>query len=138
MQLADLFASLPIWVVLLGTLLPAVASVEAGHRWGRHKHEQALAGGGRENEAPAGAMVGAMLGLLAFLLAFTFGMAADGFHERKVVLLHEANAIRATHLRAALIVEPERSEDDPRDHSGQQERQEAGDEPGAPSVVRAG
>jgi hypothetical protein len=110
MQLADLFASLPIWVVLLGTLLLAVASVEAGHRWGRHKHEQASAGGGRENEAPAGAMVGAMLGLLAFLLAFTFGMAADGFHERKVVLLHEANAIRATHLRAALIVEPERSE----------------------------
>ena len=55
-------------------------------------------------------MVGATLGLLAFLLAFTFGMAADGFYERKVALLHEANAIRTAHLRAAFIVEPERSE----------------------------
>lgn len=110
MQLADVFASPPIWVVLLGTLLLAVVSVEAGHRWARHKQEHAGEEREPEKEAPVGAMVGATLGLLAFLLAFTFGMAADGFHERKVALLHEANAIRTTYLRTAFIVEPERSE----------------------------
>ena len=110
MRLADLFASPPIWAVLLGTLLLALLSVEAGHRWARYKQEHGGEKAEREQEAPVGAMVGATLGLLAFLLAFTFGMAADGFYERKVALLHEANAIRTAHLRAAFIVEPERSE----------------------------
>ena len=56
------------------------------------------------------AVVGATLGLLAFLLAFTFGMAADRFHERKVALLDEANAIRTTYLLAGVIPEPHRTE----------------------------
>jgi hypothetical protein len=63
-----------------------------------------------EKEAPVGAMVGAMLGLLAFLLAFTFGMAADRYHDGKIALLDETNAIRATYWQAGMISEPHRSE----------------------------
>ena len=55
-------------------------------------------------------MVGAMLGLLAFLLAFTFGFATDRYHDRKIALLDEANAIRATYWQAGMISEPHRTE----------------------------
>lgn len=101
-----LFTGLPIWVLYFGTLTLVLASVEAGYRWARRRQED----GGREKEAPVGAMVGATLGLLAFLLAFTFGIAADAFHARKVALLEEANAIRMTYLLSSVVPEAHRSE----------------------------
>ena len=55
-------------------------------------------------------MVGAMVGLLAFLPAFTFGMAVERFHDRKIALPDEANAIRTTYLLADVIPEPHRTE----------------------------
>lgn len=102
MQENGLFASVPIWVIFLATLLLVLLSVECGYRWGRWKqkhHEQ-------EKESPVGTIVGAVLGLLAFLLAFTFGMAADHFNARKYAVVDEANAIRAAYLQAELVPEP--------------------------------
>ena len=96
---------LPIWGVFIATLVIVLLSVEGGYQWARHKHRSEV-----EKEAPVGAMVGAMLGLLAFILAFTFGMAADRYHDRKIALLNEANAIRATYWQSAMIPEPHRSE----------------------------
>ena len=105
MQDQGLFASIPLWGVFVATLLVVLLSVEGGYLWARHKHRAEV-----EKEAPVGAMVGAMLGLLAFILAFTFGMAADRYHDRKMALLDEANAIRRTYLQARMISEPHRTE----------------------------
>jgi hypothetical protein len=105
MQGHGLFAAIPLWGVLIATLLLVLLSVEGGYQWARYKRRAEV-----EKEAPVGAMVGTMLGFLAFLLAFTFSMAAARYHDRKVALLHEANAIHLTYLQAGLIPEPQRTE----------------------------
>src|SRR5262245_30311477 len=96
---------LPLWGLLLGTLLIVLLSVECGYRLGKYRHKLSDI----EKEAPVGAMVGATLGLLAFLLAFTFGLAASRFDARKEVLLDEVNAIGTAYLRAEML--PEGSEE---------------------------
>jgi len=100
------FDAIPIWGLFVGTILLALASVDAGYRWARHRQREREL----EKEAPVGAMGGATLGLLAFLLAFTFGHAADGFHARKVALVEETNAIRMTYLLSDVIPEAQRTE----------------------------
>lgn len=54
-------------------------------------------------------LVGGMLGLLALLLAFSFSMALSRFEERRHLVIHEANAIGTSYLRAQLLDEPHRS-----------------------------
>ncbi len=100
------FHAIPIWGLFVGTLLLALASVDAGYRWARQRQKDREA----EKEAPVGAIGGATLGLLAFLLAFTFGHAAEGFHARKVALVDETNAIRMTYMLCSVIPEAQRSE----------------------------
>ncbi len=89
----------------MATLLFILLSVECGYQWAKKKRRSEV-----EKEAPVGAMVGAVLGLLAFILAFTFGMAAERYHDRKLALLDEANAIRSTYWQAGMIPEPYRTE----------------------------
>jgi hypothetical protein len=96
---------LPLWGLLVATLLLVLLSFECGYRLGRYRHKRSE----QEKEAPVGAMVGATLGLLAFLLAFTFGLAASRFDTRRQVLLDEVNAIGTTYLRAGFL--PERREE---------------------------
>ena len=100
------FSAIPIWGLFVGTLLLALAAVDAGYRWARHRQREREL----EKEAPVGAMGGATLGLLAFLLAFTFGHAADGFHARKVAIVEEVNAIHMTYLLCSVIPEVQRAE----------------------------
>lgn len=101
---------LPIWVIFLATLLLVLAVIELGYRRGRVEAHRSAASGEQEKEAPVGAMVGAALGLLALLLAFTFGMASEAFHDRKVALLDETNAVRIAYQRAGLAPEPHATE----------------------------
>jgi hypothetical protein len=105
MRDTELFVSFPIWVIFTATLLLTLLAVEAGYQFARHKRRAEV-----ESEAPVGAMVGAMLGLLAFILGVTFSLAFNRFHDRRVALLREANAIRMTYLQAGVIPEPHRSE----------------------------
>lgn len=94
---------LPLWGVFTAVLVLVLLAIEGGFRLGKY-------GRGRsEKEAPVGAMVGATLGLTAFFLAFTFGMAAERFDTRRLVVLDEANAIGTTYLRAAML--PERRDE---------------------------
>jgi hypothetical protein len=102
------FAFIPLWVLFVATLALVLASVETGYRWARKRQRRENTE--KEFEAPVGAMVGATLGLLAFLLAFTFGMAAEHYHDRKVALLDEANAIRVVHAMAGALDEAPRVE----------------------------
>ena len=52
----------------------------------------------------------AVLGLLALMLGFTFAMALSRFEDRRDAILHEANAIGTTALRARLLPAPHNAE----------------------------
>ena len=100
-----LIDALPLWGLFVAILLLVLLSIEGGYRLGTYRRSRT----DQEKEAPVGAMVGATLGLLAFILAFTFGLAAERFDARRLLVLDEANAIGTTYLRAAML--PERSEE---------------------------
>ncbi len=105
----SLFASAPFWAIFIGTLVLVLLSVEGGYSWAKSKRGSAR-DKEREKEGPVGAMVGTVLGLLALLLAFTFAKAGDHYHERRIALFDEANAIRTMYSRTILIDEPQRTE----------------------------
>ncbi len=90
---------IPLWCFFLMTLIIGMLSVEVGYRVGKSRHARSP----DEKDAPVAAMVGSILGLLAFMLAFTFSMAAARFDARRQAVLHEANAIGTTWLRARLL-----------------------------------
>jgi hypothetical protein len=95
---------LPLWTLFLFSFALFLLSIEGGYRLARYRQKRSP--DEKETAAPVGAIVGALLGLLAFMQAFTFGMAASRFEERRQALNAEANAIRTTYLRAALLPEP--------------------------------
>ena len=106
MQLHGLLDALPLWALLVATLVVALLSFEGGfwvgRRWSRRsEHEQEIVVRG---------LVGGMLGLEAFMLAFTFGAAAAHFDARRQAVLDEANTIRTAYLRADFLPEPHRAE----------------------------
>lgn len=101
----NLFDSIPLPIVAIGTLLLVLISLEVGFRVGRWRRERS----GTEHDTTLGGVVGATLGLVAFLLAFTFGMAASRFEDRRQVLLEEVNALDGAYLRSDFIEEPFRS-----------------------------
>lgn len=95
---------LPIWTLFLFSFVIFLLSFEGGYRLARYRQNRSP--DEKETAAPVGAIVAALLSLLAFMQAFTFGMAASRFEERRQALNAEANAIRTTYLRAALLPEP--------------------------------
>jgi len=103
MQL-DRLDLLPLWGVLLGTLVLVLVAVEGGFRLGRYKSVHAP-----DKEAPLAAMVAASLGLVGLLLAFTFGLATSRFDARRQAFLEEVNAIGTAYLRAQFLPEPDRT-----------------------------
>jgi hypothetical protein len=97
---------LPLWGVLLLTILCILVAIQIGQCLGRY----AVKRWGKLQEAPVGSVVGAALGLLAFMLAFTFQITTNRFDTRKELLLEEVGSIRDTYLRASLLPEPQRTE----------------------------
>jgi hypothetical protein len=97
---------IPIWAMLAATIVFVLIAIEGGYRLGkamlrRPDHEQPTS---------LGTIIGAVLALLAFMLAFTFGMAANRFETRRLLVLDEANAIGTTWLRAGMLPEPHGAE----------------------------
>jgi hypothetical protein len=97
----DLYDYSVLTIILIG-LVPILGASEIGWRLG----SRGDARGGQSTST----LAGAMLGLLALLIGFTFAMALSRFEARRDAVLHEANAIGATVLRARLLAEPHRSE----------------------------
>jgi len=58
---------------------------------------------------PVGVVQGALLALVGLLLAFGLTMAVGRYDARRAVLVHEADSIGTTFLRAQLLAEPTRS-----------------------------
>jgi len=93
MLIAHFFDLIPIWALLIGTILVMVLFIEFGFRLGKN----AQAGSKKAQTAQVRAIMGAGLGLLAFMLAFTFATAQSHFEAR-------------VHMQADLLTEPRRSQ----------------------------
>lgn len=106
MLVAHFFDLVPIWLLLIGTILVMVLFIEYGFRLGKH----AQATSKKAQTAQVRAIMGAALGLLAFMLAFTFATAQSHFEARVQNLAEEARIARNAYLQADLMAEPRRSE----------------------------
>lgn len=99
------FDSMPIWGLLLMTIVLVVLALEIGMFVGRQRQTQA---GGKAEVS--GAMVGATMALLAFMLAFTFNGAAGRYEDKKALVIEETNAIYKSWRHAGFLAEPYRSD----------------------------
>jgi hypothetical protein len=98
-MLRDYIDSMPLWGILITTVIIVWVATEVGFRAGVLRSNKS----GINNEAQITSMTGANLGLLAFLLAFTFSMAAGHFDARKKIILEETKAIATAYLRTGLL-----------------------------------
>ena len=106
MLIAHFFDLIPIWALLIGTVLIMVLFIEYGFRLGKN----AQAGSRKAQTAQVRAIMGAGLGLLAFMLAFTFATAQSHFEARVQSLAEEARIARNAFMQADLLAEPRRSQ----------------------------
>ncbi len=106
MLIAHFFDLIPIWALLIGTILIMALFIESGFRLGKN----AQAGSRKAQTAQVRAIMGAGLGLLAFMLAFTFATAQSHFEARVQSLAEEARIARNAFMQADLLTEPRRSQ----------------------------
>ena len=106
MLVTHFFELVPIWALLIGTILLMIAFIELGFSLGK----KALANSKKAQISQVRAIMGAGLGLLAFMLAFTFNTAQTHFEVRVQSLAEEARIARNAFMQADLLVEPARSE----------------------------
>jgi hypothetical protein len=96
----------PIWLMLIGTVLIMVGFIEFGFRLGKHAQVHAK----KAQTSQVRAIMGAGLGLLAFMLAFTFSTAQSHFEMRVQSLAEEARIARNAYMQADLLSEPRRTQ----------------------------
>ena len=106
MLVAHFFDLIPIWLLLVGTILVMVVFIEFGFRLGKHAQANAK----KAQTSQVRAIMGAGLGLLAFMLAFTFSTAQSHFELRVQSLDEEARIARNAFLQADLLNEPFRAQ----------------------------
>jgi hypothetical protein len=106
MLISHFFDLIPIWFLLIGTVLLMVLFIEFGFRLG--SKAQATAKKGQTSQVRA--IMGAGLGLLAFMLAFTFSTAQSHFEARVQNLAEEARIARNAFMQAEMMKEPERTQ----------------------------
>jgi hypothetical protein len=106
MLVAHFFDLIPIWALLIGTILVMVLFIEFGFQLGKN----AQANSKKAQTSQVRAIMGAGLGLLAFMLAFTFATAQSHFEARVQSLAEEARIARNAFMQADLLVEPRRSQ----------------------------
>jgi len=106
MLVSHFFDLIPIWALLISTVLIMVLFIEFGFRLGK----KAQAGSKKAQTSQVRAIMGAGLGLLAFMLAFTFATAQSHFEARVQSMAEEARIARNAFMQADLLAEPRRSE----------------------------
>ncbi len=106
MLVAHFFDLIPIWALLVGTVLVMILFIEYGFRLGK----SAQANSKKAQTSQVRAIMGAGLGLLAFMLAFTFATAQTHFEARVQSLAEEARIARNAFMQADLLTEPRRSQ----------------------------
>ena len=106
MLIAHFFDLVPIWLLLIGTVLVMVIFIEVGFRLGKHAQVNAK----KAQTSQVRAIMGAGLGLLAFMLAFTFSTAQSHFEIRVQSLAEEARIAKNAFMQADLMQEPYRAQ----------------------------
>ena len=106
MLIAHFFDLVPIWLLLIGTVLVMVIFIEVGFRLGKRAQVNAK----KAQTSQVRAIMGAGLGLLAFMLAFTFSTAQSHFEIRVQSLAEEARIARNAFMQADLMQEPYRAQ----------------------------
>ena len=106
MLVAHFFDLIPIWLLLIGTILIMILFIEFGFRLGRKANAHAK----KAQTSQVRAIMGAGLGLLAFMLAFTFSTAQSHFEARVLNLAEEARIARNAFMQADLLEEPATSQ----------------------------
>lgn len=106
MLVSHFFDLVPIWALLIGTIVVMVAFIECGFRLGKRAQAKAK----KAQTSQVRAIMGAGLGLLAFMLAFTFNSAQMHFEARVHGLAEEARIARNAYMQADLLAEPRRSQ----------------------------
>jgi len=106
MLVAHFFDLVPIWLLLIGTILIMVLFIEYGFRLGKKAQAHAK----KAQTSQVRAIMGAGLGLLAFMLAFTFSTAQSHFEVRVQSLAEEARIARNAYMQADLLAEPRRTQ----------------------------
>jgi hypothetical protein len=97
---------LPIWAILVGTIVVVLIAIEVGYGLGKLVHRRRQ----DEKESPVSAISGAILGLTAFMLAFTFGIVWDRHDAKKGLVRDDAGAIRTAWKRSDFLPETDRAE----------------------------
>ena len=105
MLIAHFFDLVPIWLLLIGTILMMILFLEFGFRLGKRSQAHAK----KAQTSQVRAIMGAGLGLLAFMLAFTFSTAQSHYEMRVQNLAEEARIARNAYMQADLLAEPVRS-----------------------------
>jgi hypothetical protein len=105
MLVSHFFDLVPIWLLLIATIVIMIAFIEIGFRLGKHAQANAK----KAQTSQVRAIMGAGLGLLAFMLAFTFNTAQTHFEVRVQSLAEEARIARNAYLQADLLAEPRRT-----------------------------
>jgi hypothetical protein len=97
---------IPLAALFILTIVFIIVAIEAGFRLASYMRSR----GKPENEAPISTMVQSTLALVAFMVAFTFGVAAERFNERRVLIIEEASSICTAFERAELLPEANKKE----------------------------
>jgi hypothetical protein len=106
MLVSHFFDLVPIWLLLIGTILLMILFIEFGFRLGKKAQVDAK----KAQTSQVRAIMGAGLGLLAFMLAFTFSTAQSHFETRVQNLAEEARIARNAFMQADMLAEPERTQ----------------------------
>jgi hypothetical protein len=93
------FDLIPLWMVLLGSVISLVAFIEVGIKLGSNTKGKTV----KAQTAQVRAIMGASLGLLAFMLAFSFSMAQRHFEVRTQSFMLEVSAISSAYRGADLL-----------------------------------
>ncbi len=93
------FDLIPLWMVLLGSVIALVAFIEVGIKLGSNIKGKTV----KAQTAQVRAIMGASLGLLAFMLAFSFSMAQRHFEVRTQSFMLEVSAISSAYRGADLL-----------------------------------
>jgi hypothetical protein len=93
------FDLIPLWMVLLGSVILLVAFIEIGIKLGSDIKGKTV----KAQTAQVRAIMGASLGLLAFMLAFSFSMAQRHFEVRTQSFMLEVSAISSAYRGADLL-----------------------------------
>jgi hypothetical protein len=90
---------IPLGVLFILTIVIMLLAIEGGFLLATYIRSR----GKPENETPVATMVQSTLALVAFMVAFSFGVAAERFNERRVLIIAEASSIGTTFARAELL-----------------------------------